>query len=144
MQNNNLNRFLVAQKHVYDIALIELESGKKRGHWMWFIFPQIAGLGVTETAKLYAITDIVEAGEYLMHPELGTKLIDCCKALLRQPIYDANKIFGTPDDLKLKSSMTLFDAVPATSPIFGQVLAKFYEGEKDKRTLMLLGMDDLV
>lgn len=107
---------------------------------MWYIFPQIAGLGTTEIAGYYAIKDMDEATRYLMDDELGVRLTTICKALLTLETNDARQIFGSPDDLKLRSSMTLFDAVPATIPVFGQVLDKFYLGERDQRTLQLLGI----
>ena len=134
-----LERFKEAQKRDYETALTEIKNGHKRSHWMWYIFPQIAGLGMTETAKYYAIKDINEASDYLMDQLLGTQLTELCKVLLQLETNDAQAIFGTPDDLKLRSSMTLFDAVPATFPVFGQVLDKFYGGKRDKRTLEILG-----
>jgi uncharacterized protein (DUF1810 family) len=132
-------RFKEAQQRYYETALNEIKSGRKLSHWMWYIFPQIAGLGNTETSRHYAINDIKEATDYLMDGELKTKLVEICKALLVLETSNANEIFGSPDDLKLKSSMTLFDAVPATFPVFGQVLDKFYGGERDQKTLQLLG-----
>ena len=141
MEEHNLQRFINAQEQAYPRALAEIKAGKKRSHWMWYIFPQIAGLGMTEISQHYAIRDIHEATDYLMEPTLGVRLTNICKALLELETNDAYEIFGSPDDLKLKSSMTLFDAVPATFPVFGQVLDKFYQGERDKRTLHLLGID---
>lgn len=138
--NHNLKRFKDAQLRDYDTALAEVKEGRKRSHWMWYIFPQIAGLGMTEISRQYAIKDISEASAYLLDEELGVKLTNICKALLLLETNDAHAIFGSPDDLKLKSSMTLFDAVPATFPVFGQVLDKFYKGERDSRTLDLLGI----
>jgi len=135
---SDLNRFKSAQEQHYSVALSEIKNGSKRSHWMWFIFPQIAGLGMTDISKYYAIQNIQEATDYLMDQELGFRLIEICEALLQLQTDDAHAIFGTPDDLKLKSSMTLFDAVPATFPVFGQVLDKFYSGERDERTLQLL------
>ena len=105
---------------------------------MWYIFPQVAGLGMTQTSRYYAIKDIREATDYLLDTELGLRLVTICHALLELETDDPYAIFGSPDDLKLKSSMTLFDAVPATFPVFGQVLDKFYAGERDHRTLELL------
>jgi uncharacterized protein (DUF1810 family) len=133
-----LERFREAQQRDFDTALKEIKNGRKRSHWMWYIFPQIAGLGTTETSRYYAIRDIEEATKYLLDEELGLRLADICKALLKLETNDAHAIFGSPDDLKLKSSMTLFDAVPATFPVFGQVLAKFYGGKRDEQTLKLL------
>jgi len=133
-----LERFIEAQKGDYDIALNEIKSGRKRSHWMWFIFPQITGLGSTETSRYYAIQTIQEATDYLLDPELGGRLTTICKALLELETNDPRAVFGSPDDLKLKSSMTLFEAVPATFPVFGQVLEKFYGGQRDLRTLQIL------
>jgi uncharacterized protein (DUF1810 family) len=135
-----LTRFKEAQAKHYATALAEIKSGRKRSHWMWFIFPQVAGLGMTNTSKYYAIRDIKEATDYLMDEELGVNLTNICKALLALETNDARAIFGTPDDLKLRSSMTLFDAVPATFPVFGRVLDKFYSGQRESRTLNLLGI----
>jgi len=134
----SLERYKEAQQQFYEIALSEIRSGRKRTHWMWYIFPQIAGLGQTETSKYYAIKDLREATDFLMDDGLGVNLTNICKALLELETNDANLIFGSPDDLKLRSSMTLFDAVPATFPVFGQVLDKFYDGQRDQRTLELL------
>ena len=133
-----LQRFKDAQERDYELALNEIKNGRKRSHWMWYIFPQIAGLGTTETSRHYAIKDIAEATDYLMDKELGVRLTNICKALLELESNDANKIFGSPDDLKLRSSMTLFDAVPATFPVFAQVLDKFFQGVRDSRTLEIL------
>ena len=135
---SSLQRFKDAQDRDYATALNEIQNGRKRSHWMWYIFPQIAGLGSTEISRFYAIKDIDEATDYLMDQELGIQLINICKAMLLLETNDALEVFGSPDHLKLKSSMTLFDAVPATFPVFGQVLDKFYDGERDKRTLDLL------
>jgi len=136
--NSNLQRFIDAQANDYDQALSEIKAGRKRRHWMWYMFPQVAGLGMTETSCYYAIRDIKEATAYLMDEELSGRLVTLCKALLALETNDAHDIFGSPDDLKLRSSMTLFDAVPATFPVFGQVLEKFYGGKRDERTLELL------
>lgn len=133
-----LERFKKAQEDTYDDALREIQSGRKTGHWMWYIFPQIAGLGMTETSRYYAIKDIQEASDFLMDQQLGFRLSQICEALLQLDNSDAQDILGRPDDLKLRSSMTLFDAVPATFPVFAQVLDKFYNGERDARTLQLL------
>ncbi len=136
--NHPLERFIEAQEKTFDTALAEIENGQKRSHWMWFIFPQIAGLGKTDTSKFYAIKDIKEATDYLMDDTLGKRLVDCCKALLLLPTDDAEAVFGSPDHLKLHSSITLFDAVPATFPVFEQVLDKFYQGKRDQQTLNIL------
>jgi len=137
-QMSDLQRFKDAQHKDYETALAEVKAGRKRSHWMWYIFPQIAGLGSTEISKHYAIADLQEATDYLMDQELGHRLTEICRALLALDTHDAHAIFGSPDDLKLRSCMTLFDAVPATFPVFAQVLDKFYNGERDERTLQRL------
>jgi uncharacterized protein (DUF1810 family) len=134
----SLERFEQAQQRDYDTALAEVKSGRKRSHWMWYIFPQIAGLGMTDISRHYAIDSINEATDFLKDKVLGPRLTNICEALLKLPTNDAHEVFGSPDDLKLKSSMTLFDAVPESSPVFGQVLDKFYKGKRDERTLELL------
>jgi uncharacterized protein (DUF1810 family) len=134
----NLDRFITAQERDYAIALAEIKSGCKRSHWMWYIFPQIAGLGFSETSKFYALKDQAEAEAYLQHPVLGRRLIDISKALLELEDNHASRIFGSPDDLKLKSSMTLFASLPGADPVFGQVLVKFYNDIRDWETLRLL------
>jgi len=136
--SNSLKRFTDAQREDYEIALAEIKNGYKRSHWMWYIYPQIAGLGSTEISRHYAIQDIEEATAFLMDETLSLRLVNICKALLELPSDNAFEIFGNPDNLKLKSSMTLFDAVPATFPVFGQVLDKFYHGERDQHTLDIL------
>jgi uncharacterized protein (DUF1810 family) len=136
----DLQRFRDAQDRDYEIAIREIKGSRKKGHWMWYIFPQVAGLGMTEVSRYYAIKDIAEAAELLMDQELGLRLTTICKALLELETNDPHAVFGSPDDLKLKSSMTLFDAVPATFPVFAQVLDKFYNGERDERTLEILGI----
>ena len=137
-ENYNLERFIEAQKTAYEIALSEIKRGKKQSHWMWYIFPQIQGLGFSETSKLYAIKDIGEAEEFLKHPVLGERLVRISNALLEIESANANKIFGSPDDLKLKSSMTLFSSLNM-NPVFQMVLDKFYNGMRDDKTLEILG-----
>jgi len=136
-KENNLERFLSAQERSYETALAEIKSGRKQSHWMWYIFPQIHGLGFSETSKFYAIKDLEEAKEFLAHPVLGQRLIRICNELLKLHDNNANKIFGTPDDLKLKSSMTLFSSLDA-NPVFDLVLEKFFNGAKDARTLAII------
>ena len=133
-----LQRFLDAQQSTYQTALAEIQSGRKRSHWMWFVFPQIQGLGFSETARFYAIRDAGEAAAYLAHPVLGPRLETISRALLALDSTDAPRIFGSPDDMKLRSSMTLFGAVPGASAVFGQVLARFFGGQPDPATLALL------
>ncbi|GGG08877.1 DUF1810 domain-containing protein [Pontibacter amylolyticus] len=136
--SDSLIRFLDAQSNSYEQALSEIKSGRKRSHWMWFIFPQLQGLGYSETARFYAIKDLEEARLYLQHPVLGPRLIGISKALLALEGKTANQILGNPDDLKLRSSMTLFASVPGADPVFQAVLDKYYRGEADEKTLQLL------
>lgn len=131
----DLQRFLDAQARDYAIALAEIRNGKKQSHWMWYIFPQIAGLGYSETSRYYAIKNIKEASDYLKHEVLGPRLVEISKELLLLPGNDARKIFGSPDDMKLRSSMTLFASLPHTDAVFQAVLDKFFGGAKDERTL---------
>ncbi len=136
---NDLKRFLEAQEDDFATALAEIRGGRKRSHWMWYIFPQIAGLGFSSTSKFYAIKDRSEAENYLAHPVLGKQLIEISNAMLEVEGKTANQIFGSPDDAKLKSSMTLFGALENANPIFQKVLDKYFGGAKDLRTLELLG-----
>jgi uncharacterized protein (DUF1810 family) len=133
----SLKRFLDAQSRDYEIALAEIKAGRKRSHWMWYIFPQIAGLGYSEMAKRYAIKDMSEATAYLMDPVLSTRLIEISRALLNLSGDNATQVMGSPDDLKLRSSMTLFSLVPNADPVFERVLKKFFDGEKDDATIKL-------
>ena len=133
-----LQRFLDAQDGVYEQALAELRAGRKRTHWMWFVFPQIAGLGHSSTAVYYAIADRTEAQSYLAHPLLGARLAECAQALLGVTGRTAHEILGSPDDLKLRSSMTLFAQVAGPDSVFRRVLERYYGGEADARTLDLL------
>ena len=136
---NDLKRFLEAQENDFETALAEIRKGRKQSHWMWYIFPQIAGLGVSPTSKFYAIKDRNEAESYLAHPILGKRLIEISNALLEVEEKTANQIFGSPDDVKLKSSMTLFGSLENTNPVFQSVLDKYFNGAKDQRTLELIG-----
>jgi uncharacterized protein (DUF1810 family) len=136
---NNLNRFVDAQKTDYQQALSEIKNGRKRSHWMWYIFPQIQGLGFSETSRYYGIKDAAEAASYLAHPVLGSRLVDICEELLKLSSSNATSVFGSPDDVKLKSSMTLFAALPDANPVFQQVLDKFFNGTKDAKTLQIIG-----
>lgn len=136
----DLQRFVKAQEKSYDVALGELRAGRKRSHWIWFIFPQIDGLAYSWTAKHYAIKSLDEAQAYLDHPVLGPRLTACTAAVLAIPLQPIRQILGAPDDLKLRSSMTLFECVSAREAAFGQVLTKFYAGERDQRTLEILGL----
>lgn len=134
----NLNRFIVAQEKIYDNVFAELKSGRKRTHWMWFIFPQIEGLGNSYNSKFYAIKSIGEAHQYLAHPVLGVRLIECGEAILAIEGKSALEIFGSPDDQKLKSSMTLFECAADSNSVFTRVLEKYFNNERDERTLRLL------
>mgnify|MGYP000377350003 CR=1 FL=1 len=136
---NRLDRFLTAQERSYDTALSEIKNGRKRSHWMWYIFPQIAGLGMSSTAQYYSIADIDEAREYITHPVLGARLLEISRALLTLDSSDATAVMGYPDDLKLRSSMTLFAQV-SEDPVFNAVIDKFYGGRPDTRTLHILGV----
>ena len=126
---SDLSRFLKAQERDYARALSEIRSGRKRSHWMWYIFPQIQGLGFSQTAQFYAIQDLAEAKDYLAHPVLG---------LLELDGLSASEIFGYPDDLKLCSCMTLFRMADLDCPIFQEVIDKYYDGEPDKKTVRIL------
>lgn len=134
----DLARFTTAQEAVYDRALAEIRSGDKRSHWMWFIFPQIDGLGFSSTAKHYAIKSPEEARRYLDHPVLGPRLLECAEAVLAVEGRSASEIFGSPDDLKLKSCMTLFESVARQDSVFSRVLDKYYQGKRDTRTQEIL------
>jgi len=133
-----LKRFLEAQEGHYEKALAEITNGAKRSHWMWFIFPQVKGLGFSSASQLYGIKDLKEAEAYLKHPVLGPRLISICRLLLDLETTNANKIFGSPDDLKLKSSMTLFAAAKNSDLVFQQVLQKFFQGKMDDQTITIL------
>lgn len=137
-QAETLSRFLIAQKNVYQTALAEIKRGKKLSHWMWFIFPQIAGLGRSETSQYYALSGKDEAQLYLNHPVLEARLVEICAALLNLSSSNAEEIFGYVDSLKLQSSMTLFALLKNTNPIFEDVLHKFFDGRKDANTIQLL------
>ena len=135
----NLQRFLDAQATAYPQALAEIKAGRKRSHWMWYVFPQIQGLGVSSTAQHYAIRDAAEAAAYLRHPVLGARLVEISSELVKLPGSEAGRVFGSPDDLKLRSAMTLFAAVPGADPVFQAVLNKYFGGAPDAQTLRRLG-----
>lgn len=132
---NDLNRFVDAQAATYAVALAELRRGRKESHWMWFVFPQIAGLGSSPTARFYAIADLAEARAYLDHPLLGARLREAVAAINALPGDDAHAVFGSPDDLKLRSCLTLFRAAAPDEPAFGAALDKYCGGTPDPRTL---------
>ena len=135
-----LDRFLDAQRGDYAAALAEVRRGRKNSHWMWYIFPQIAGLGQSSTARYYSIRDLEEAREYYAHPVLGQRLREISGVLLELRGSDPVAVFGGIDSMKLKSSMTLFAMAAPDDPIFQQVLDKYYGGEQDALTLRILGM----
>ena len=134
----DLNRFLSAQEGVYERALAELKGGAKRTHWMWFIFPQIDGLGYSPTAKRYSIKSVEEARQYLNHPVLGKRLLECTAAVVAFKGGSISELFGYPDDLKFKSSMTLFEKISGSGSVFSIVLDRYCQGERDSMTLSLL------
>ncbi|MDQ2998250.1 MAG: DUF1810 domain-containing protein [Chloroflexota bacterium] len=134
----NLERFVSAQSKDYHAVRKELKCGRKETHWMWYIFPQIDGLGYSPTSKRYAIKSKQEAQQYLEHPVLGKNLRECVQLLLDLEGRSAAEIFGFPDDLKLKSSMTLFAYIKSEAPMFARVLDKYFQGERDIKTLNLL------
>ncbi len=138
MASYDLERFVEAQEKFYGVALSEIRNGRKRSHWMWFIFPQITGLGHSAISKLYAIKNIDEAAAYLQHPILGIRLVTISQQLLKLENNNAHSVFGSPDDIKLQSSMTLFSSVHDSDTVFGLVLEKFFKGVKDPNTLAIL------
>lgn len=134
----DLNRFIEAQEVNYDDAISELRAGRKRTHWMWYVFPQIAGLGNSAMSYRYGIRSEDEARAYLAHPVLGPRLVECAEAVLAIDNRSAHDIFGSPDDLKLKSSATLFAHVSPPGSVFERILDRYYSSERDPRTLALL------
>jgi uncharacterized protein (DUF1810 family) len=134
----NLSRFLQAQEEDYERALSEIRRGQKRTHWMWYIFPQLDGLAFSSTAKHYAIKDMGEAQAYLEHPVLGPRLRECAEAAVQAQGSSAKEIFGSPDDLKLRSCATLFARISAPGSVFERLLGKYYDGQRDPKTLELL------
>lgn len=134
----DLNRFIETQTDDYATALAELEAGEKTSHWMWYIFPQIDGLGYSSMSKRYAIKSVDEAKAYLVHPVLGPRLLECAKAVLAVEGRSALEILGSPDDAKLQSCATLFASVSPAGSVFQQILDKYYGGKPDAKTLRLL------
>lgn len=142
---DRLSRFRDAQKTDYETALKEIRNGKKQTHWMWYIFPQIKGLGQSFTSVFYSISDIEEAVDYLSDEELGKNLVEISRELLKLPTNDARYVMGSPDDMKLRSCMTLFKAAAERSgtgceeyEVFGKVLDKYFKGQPDRLTLKLI------
>lgn len=138
MDFNSLNRFLTAQEHAYDIALAEIRRGRKRTHWMWYIFPQLRSLGKSERSYFYGIADIEEAKAYFDHPVLGSRLIEISETLLHIQGKSAQDIFGGIDSMKLHSSMTLFAVVGGDGSVFYKVIDRYFDGKMDENTLKIL------
>lgn len=138
MSTNCLDRFLDAQEHTYEIALKEIKNGEKETHWMWYIFPQLRGLGKSQMAYAYGINGLEEAKAYLNHPVLSAQLIEICEALLEHKNGDIEDILGDIDAMKLRSSMTLFAFISEKNSVFFQVLECFYDGKMDEYTLKLI------
>lgn len=136
--SHDLQRFVDVQQSHYQDALAELRAGYKQSHWMWFVFPQIAGLGRSAMAERYAIVDLGEAIAYLQHPVLGQRLEECAQAVLQHAGRTVRQILGSPDDLKLRSSMTLFAVADPENALFQQILDVFYDGKADSETLKRL------
>ncbi len=135
---HDLSRFVAAQRATYDHALAEIRSGRKRSHWMWFIFPQLAGLGRSAMSRRYAIASTDEAKAYLEHPLLGPRLLECAAAVLGIEGRSAYEIFGSPDDLKLRSCATLFARASPPGSQFSRLLAQYFGGLEDEQTVTLL------
>jgi uncharacterized protein (DUF1810 family) len=133
-----LGRFVEAQEGVYAQALKELHAGRKESHWMWFIFPQFRGLGLSAMSVRFAIGSMEEARAYLEHPVLGARLVECCTALVLLAGSDARTVMGSPDDLKLRSSATLFARVAGAGSVFEKVLGKYFGGAEDARTVEMM------
>ena len=138
---HDLNRFLLAQQDDYERALAEVKNGRKRTHWMWYIFPQIDGLGFSSLSKRYSIKSLAEARAYLAHPVLGPRLLECAEAVVSIEGRSATEVFGSPDDVKLRSCATLFACVSPPGSVFDRLLGKYYRGLRDAKTLQLLGID---
>ena len=137
---HNLSRFVQAQEDDYEQALAEIRSGRKRSHWMWYIFPQIDGLGFSSTSRRYSIKSVAEAEAYLSHPVLGPRLVECAEATLRVEGRSAFEIFGSPDEMKLRSCATLFACVAPAGSVFDRLIDKYFQGQRDGKTLRLLGI----
>ena len=138
MDEYNLNRFVEAQIVTYEGAMLELARGRKESHWIWYIFPQIEGLGKSDIAKLYSIKSLEEGRAYLKHPLLGPRLTDACEILLSLKDASMDEVMGFPDDLKLQSSMTLFETLPDSSSIFTKIIEIYFDNERDKNSLEII------
>ena len=135
-----LDKFVRAQERDYADALREIQNGRKRSHWIWYIFPQMDGLGYSPTAQYYGIRDLEQAKDYMAHPVLGPRLVEISEALLTLGTSNPTAVMGYPDDLKLCSCMTLFEVAVPEEKVFGQVIDKFYAGHRDRLTLEILGL----
>lgn len=135
---HDLGRFVEAQEGDYEVALAEIRSGHKQSHWMWYIFPQVAGLGFSATSRRYALKSKAEAQAYWNHPILGPRLLACCEAALGVEDRSAYDIFGSPDDMKLRSCATLFACVTPPGSVFERLLAKYFQGKRDEQTISVL------
>jgi uncharacterized protein (DUF1810 family) len=138
MNEDDLQRFVVAQEPLMDDVTAELTAGRKRTHWMWFVFPQLRGLGHSQLAWHFGLQSAAEARAYLAHPTLGTRLRDCVGLVLAVQGRTAHEIFGSPDDLKLRSCLTLFREIDGADGVFGRAIDKFFDGQPDPMTLQLL------
>lgn len=137
---HDLERFVLAQEDEFPQALAEIRAGRKQSHWMWYVFPQLDGLGSSSMSRRYAIKSAAEARAYLRHPVLGPRLTECCEAAVAVDGRSAAEVFGSPDDMKLRSCATLFAAVSPPGSVFEQVLDRFFHGARDERTVRLLGL----
>jgi uncharacterized protein (DUF1810 family) len=136
--DDDLERFVVAQAPHIETVKGELAAGRKRTHWMWFVFPQLRGLGHSQLAWHFGLADAAQARDYLAHPILGTRLRECVELVLAVPARSAHEIFGSPDDLKLRSCLTLFREIDGADGVFGRALDRFFGGQPDPKTLQLL------
>tara|TARA_B110000259_G_C13670706_1_gene264198 strand:+ start:75 stop:500 length:426 start_codon:yes stop_codon:yes gene_type:complete len=138
MDKYNLNRFIEAQMATYEGAMLELARGRKESHWIWYIFPQIEGLGKSDIAKLYSIKSLEEGRAYLKHPLLGPRLTEACEILLSLKDASMDEVMGFPDDLKLLSSMTLFEAVSEPNSIFTKIIEVYFDDERDENSIKII------
>ena len=138
MEQYNLSRFIEAQETTYKGAMLELARGRKDSHWIWYVFPQIEGLGKSDTAKLYSIKSLEEGRAYLEHPVLGQRLFEACEILLSLKDASMNKVMGFPDDLKLLSSMTLFEFISDENSIFTKIVKVYFENNRDENSLRII------
>ena len=140
IDQDDSDRFVQAQVNDYPVALAELRAGRKRSHWMWYIFPQLAGLGFSAMSQRYEIRNLAQASAYLAHPLLGPRLIECAEAVLSIKGQSAREVFGTPDDLKLRSCATLFAAMSSSGSVFHRLVDVYFAGKPDEKTMRLLGL----